>query len=179
MSDNVKFIFKTLFRVPITIMIAYFIFNIFAFSLTYFKLLGLSYVVMQTAVENNYLPSEELNTINNYLDTVSDTGVINSAYLVLEDPDDSSIDIATNRRQYGTPVTVGISANYRFILPLTPKEQLQNTDEGFLGMDSGSFSGFADEAVLEQRRENIASNPNNNINIIYTVPGLKYYPDLN
>lgn len=178
MSDSVKFIFKTLIKIPVAIMAAYLVFNAFAFGLTYFKLLGFSYVVMQTAAENNYIPAEQLITLNSYLDGISNTGVVDNVVLVLVDPvtgHDASV-----RTQYGAPVTVGVSAHYKFIWPLTPKDQLQNTSEDFIGYDSspGAFSGFADEATLEQRRAEIENNTDNNINIIYTVPGLKYYPDL-
>ena len=181
MTDSVKFIFKTLFKVPIFIMASFAVFNAFAFGLTYFKLLGLSYVIQQTAVENNYIPDEELNTLNNYLASITNTGVIDNARIVLENPDDSSIREATVKRQYGESVTVGVTAHYRFIWPLTPKEQLQNPDDEFIGygsQQSSNFSGYADASTLEARRQEIENNPTNNINLIYTVPGLKYYPDL-
>lgn len=67
MSDEVKFIFKTLLKVPVIIVVSFIILNIFAFFFIYFKVLGLSYVVMQTAVENNYLPPTEVSTLNNYV----------------------------------------------------------------------------------------------------------------
>ena len=51
MSDEVKFIFKTLLKVPVIIVVSFLILNIFAFFFIYFKVLGLSYVVMQTAVK--------------------------------------------------------------------------------------------------------------------------------
>lgn len=182
MAENVKFIFKTLIKVPCIIMVSFFVFNAFAFGLTYFKLLGLSYVVMQTAVENNYIPATELDTLNNYLANISNTGVIDNARIVLSDPNNSSIKDATQKRQYGQPVTVGITAHYRFIWPLTPKDQLANTSDQFIGYgqkESSNFSGFADDGTLEERRMEIENNQNNNITLIYTVPGLKYYPDLN
>ena len=53
MAENVKFIFKTLIKVPIIIFVTYFIVNLFAFTVSYFRLLGVSYVVLQTAIENN------------------------------------------------------------------------------------------------------------------------------
>ena len=54
MTDGVKFIFKTLIKVPVYIVAAFGIFNIFAFCFIYFRLLGVSYVVQQTAIENTY-----------------------------------------------------------------------------------------------------------------------------
>lgn len=181
MSDSVKFIFRTLIKVPCMIMVAFFIFNMFAFGLTYFKLLGFSYVVMQTAVENNYIPPQELATLNNYLTSISNTGVIDNAKIVVKDSNNSSIKDATEKRQYGMAVTVGVSAHYKFIWPLTPKDQLQNTSDEFIGYGPGqssAFSGYADSGTLESRRQEIENNTNNNINFVYTIPGLKYYPDL-
>ena len=71
MTDSVKFIFKTLIKVPIFIFVAFFILNIFSIAFIYFKMLGLSYVVMQTAVENNYLPDSEVSMILTYLNDIS------------------------------------------------------------------------------------------------------------
>ena len=64
MSDNVKFIFMTLIKVPCIIFVAFFIFNIFAFFFIYFKMLGFSYVVMQEVVENNYITASQRDQIN-------------------------------------------------------------------------------------------------------------------
>ena len=36
MNESVKFIFKTLLKVPVFILVAYAIFNLFAFSFSYF-----------------------------------------------------------------------------------------------------------------------------------------------
>ena len=64
MSDNVKFIFMTLIKVPCVIFVSFFIFNIFAFFFIYFKMLGFSYVVMQEVVENNYITATHRDQIN-------------------------------------------------------------------------------------------------------------------
>lgn len=181
MRDSVKFIFKTLFKIPVLILTTYAIFNIFAFSLTYFKLLGFSYVVMQTAVENNYIPPQEMNTLNAYLASITNTGVVDSAKLILTNPNNPSATSASVRRQYGAAITVGVEAHYKFIWPLMPKEQLSNTSEGFIGYGpnaNSNFSGFASDAELERRRKELENNKDNNIRIMYTVPGLQYYPDL-
>lgn len=175
MSDSVKFIFKTLLRVPVIIVASYLVFNIFAFSLTYFRLLGVSYVVMQTAVENNYIPEAENNSLTAYLDSLQ-TQILEDTALVLEDEENPGIPPATERRQYGSEVTVGVTGNYKFIWPLTPRDQTANEGEGFSGLSGNSFSGYANESTLESRRE--ANISDNNITIVYTVPGLKYYPDL-
>lgn len=180
MSDSVKFIFKTLIKIPVIIMVCYLVFNIFAFSFTYFRVLGLSYVVMQTAVENNYIPESELNTLQNYLDSIANTGVVSNGVILLNDPNNPLADDASVRKQYGSEVAVGVSVNYKFIWPLTPRDQLHNTNDEFVGYSgSGSaFSGYADEATLAQRRNDAQHAVDNNITIVYKVPGLKYYPDL-
>jgi hypothetical protein len=71
MSDEVKFIFKTLIKVPVIVFVCYLILNVLLFSFTYFKLLGMSYVVMQTVVENNYLPNSEKEDLLKYIDTLN------------------------------------------------------------------------------------------------------------
>lgn len=67
MEDGVKFIFKTLIKIPCFIVIAYIIFNLFCFSITYFKMMGASYAIMQVSMENNYIPETELKSLNGYV----------------------------------------------------------------------------------------------------------------
>lgn len=67
MEGGVKFIFKTLIKIPCIIVVCYFFFNLFSFSLTYFKMMGASYAIMQVSMENNYLPDAELKSLNNYV----------------------------------------------------------------------------------------------------------------
>lgn len=170
MQDNVKFIFKTLIKVPVIILITYFIFNIFAFTFTYFRLLGLSYVVMQTAVENNFIPPEEKNTLVDYLNSLEtamvsdlkigcDTNQGNDSeeYGLCEDITDPQYSGENRKVQYGTPITVTVSANYNFIFPLVNTAQPDGP--------------HADGLVYNENKDN-------NIKITYVVPGLKYYPDL-
>lgn len=190
MSESVKFIFKTLLRIPIIIMTVYLLFNIFAFSFTYFRVLGFSYVVMQTAVENNYLPTTEKNQLNNYLNNiVAQSDFVSNAYIVYNstsrsdgvtevDPNyNAAIASAETRRQYGEPVRVGVAFSYTFIWPLMPNEQVsdgKNAVNGLNGTDSSYVSDSELTARMNQKKKN-ATNP---IVITYTVPGLKYYPDL-
>ena len=136
---------------------------------------------MQTAVQNNYIPSAEYATLTASLQDIASTDVIGDAFIVTES-DIAGVPDATVKRQYGDPVTVGVSAQFRFIWPLTPRDQLRNTDSRFIGYgpgESSGFSGYASQSELERRREAIAGNELNRINIVYTVPGLKYYPDMN
>lgn len=67
----VKSVFKTLLKVPCYIVIGYLVMNIVMFAAYYIKALGLSYAVMQVAVENNYIPEQELMVLS---DTMSAIG---------------------------------------------------------------------------------------------------------
>ena len=180
MSDSVKFIFKTLLKVPCIIIVAYLIFNLFAFSFTYFRMLGLSYVVMQTAIENNFLPETEKNTLCNYLNSIS-TGVLSGTSIGCDTnaSNDSSnggayIDVlaADNdnyKVQYGTPITVTVSGYYNWIFPLVNS----NIRDG-----ARADASELEYAETEELRQEPDSRINTFIKIDYTVPGLKYYPDL-
>lgn len=174
MTDGVKFIFKTLIKIPIIICIIYAVFNVFAFSLSYFKILGFSYVAMQTAVENNYIPESESNTLNAYLDSL-ETYMLEGATLTC-DTDTGSASAENRKVQYGTAIKVTVSAHYKFIWPLMPIEQRTGqAAEGLYGENTGT--ALTDQQ-LEDARKAYENNPQNNITISYTVPGLKYYPDL-
>lgn len=193
MTENVKFIFKTLLRVPIIILVSFAVLNIFAFGLSYFKLLGVAYVTMQAAIENNYLPPQEWNTLENYL-LAQETSMLDSVTLACITGDEaltvdprsvSGLSQAGNiRRQYGKPLTIVVGAHYRFVWPLMPSEQTSNgvAAKGYSvqgGYDTGLYKGRdLSESELRMAREEYEANPDNNIIITYTVPGLKYYPDL-
>lgn len=166
MAENVKFIFKSLIKVPVIILVVYAVFNVFAFSLSYFKILGFSYVAMQTVVENNYIPEQERNTLDTYLNSMETSMLEN---LTLECS-------TSNKVQYGTPVTVTVSAHYRFVWPLMPNEQ--RTGAAATGMNDQDIGTELTDSELEALRQSREDNPVNNIVISYTVPGLKYYPDL-
>lgn len=222
MSDEVKFIFKTLLKVPVIIMVSFVILNIFAFFFIYFKVLGLSYVVMQTAVENNYLPKTELTTLCNYVYEFEDIPMVtNSAIIVAKDGDnysyvqspadatvlqtnsdsqnaegqgrtytrinlgDSILNTATKKVQYGKSVTVGVHCGYKLVWPLGYKETIEGVNvtgatqgegQGVSGLESTTFSGFKSDAELDNGRADKETIMN--FDICYTVPGLKYYPDL-
>jgi len=60
MSDGVKFVFKTLFKVPIIILVAYFFLNIMGLVTTYFKVQGMQYGLENIVTENNYISVNDL-----------------------------------------------------------------------------------------------------------------------
>lgn len=186
MSDGVKFIFKTLIKVPCYIMVAYFILNIFAFAHTYFKMLGFSYVVMQTAVENNYLPDTEYSQLKAYLDKQTTAFCANPTILV-SDPADGSIEpaygSAYSRRQYGSKVAVGVAYDFKMIWPLMTLEADQaSTGQSDRGINEwNANAGMETSGQLDSDGDGLWDTGNkgwNRVEIRYTVPGLKYYPDL-
>lgn len=63
MSDGVKFVFKTLFKVPCIIIAAYFLLNVFGLVTTYFKVQGVQYGLENIVVENNYISRSDLEHI--------------------------------------------------------------------------------------------------------------------
>lgn len=198
MTDSVKFIFKTLIKVPVIIFFSFLVFNIFAFFFIYFKMLGVSYVIMQTAVENNYLPASEANTLYNYVDSFNDIMMVENAGVIIYAVDtsgDGTWEIgeihtmtsasdttpiygdsdARTRKQYGREVTVGVQCNYKLVWPLDYRSTTVG-EEGVAGLDDSKTTTFKSDSELEQDRKDAESDCN--IRIVYTVPGLKYYPDM-
>lgn len=192
MTDNVKFIFKTLLKVPIIILVSFAVLNVFAFALSYFKLLGVAYVSMQTAIENNYIPVQEKTTLEQYLVAQETSMLENTSLTCITGDAATSVDPHTLapyddsyniRYQYGAPMTITVSAHYRFVWPLMPSEQTSNgiaaAGHAVSGVSNGYIRGNdLNEDQLENRRGTYENNVQNNIYISYTVPGLKYYPDL-
>jgi hypothetical protein len=84
MDESVAFIFKTLIKVPCIIFVSFFIFNIFAFCFIYFKILGLSYVLMQEVVANNYITSSQYDQIwKSSLTDLNDTALVSSVGIIV------------------------------------------------------------------------------------------------
>ena len=196
MSDSVKFIFKTLIKVPCYIMVAYFVLNMFAFFYNYFRMLGLSYIVMQVAVENNYIPSSEMTQLMSYLSnyendfiqnihiftnsSTNDVGYgdidssIISAYGGTNVGNYNALGYRSNaadsycRRQYGKAVRVGVTYDVKFIWPLMP---ISSTENPTTGVDNWN-------RYVDPDNDGLGNSAWNKVQLIYTVPGLKYYPDL-
>lgn len=201
MADNVKFIFKSLIKVPIFIFVAFFIFNIFTFFFIYFKMLGISYVVMQTAVENNYLPQQELTTLNKYMTSLNKISYVENAHIVV-DNDTSGATLyngsgnyldengnakalksdghnSVTRRQYGNYIVTGVYCKYRIIWPLQYVETMHDTTAGVAGMNNGNHNTVeTSNTTLANRRSDSRHAVLIPIKLVYTIPGLKYYPDL-
>lgn len=172
MSDDVKFIFKTLIKVPVIIFELYLVFNIFCFMFIYFKTLGIQYVVMQTVVENNYIPQTEMAQLNNFLGDLKDI-----TFVLPDDGHGNKTEIIVSdgntRTQYGNVKEVGVRVVYEFQWPLMPHEQ-KDSGVAVDGLNGSGSSG--DWNTSKQGHTRGVAIP---IKITYKVPGLQYYPDLN
>lgn len=190
MSDDLKFIVKTLLRVPVIIFFSYLVFNVIFFFFIYFRMLGFSYIVMQTAVENNYLPTQELTTLQTTLDGYNSIPMVETgtARVIVgmngSNPvhvgDAFVADDARQKRQYGHSVTIGVECDYKMIWPFIGRETHVN-DSAVQGLNTtDTFQGFRTDTLTRQQQlvENDGGTSLTNIRITYTVPGLKYYPDL-
>lgn len=166
MDDTIKTIFSVLIKVPIIVVVVYFIFNLFVFGLTYFKMLGVSYSAMQVAIENNYLPPSEKAQIQEML-----TKLANSSSFV----EDAEVYGNETRQQYGNTTKVGVRCKYKWVMPLSVPEQTVG-GTGVVGNNKTKTSAFLDDSQMQQERDKNVST--NEINIEYEVPGLQYYPDL-
>lgn len=217
MEGGVKFIFKTLIKVPIYIYVAFLIFNVFAFCFIYFKVLGFSYLVQQTVVENNYIPTEQLKSFAEYL-TDFDSGIsmVENCNIIISDAYDEKAknnSLATlalrssgrdesvvytpvsykldalKKRQYGADVTVGVTCNYVWVWPLDYRNTSLDNIERRVSPNGLSYDVADRQMTGDRVTDNMATamrvnndgsqiNETPNIVIKYTVPGLKYYPDL-
>jgi len=163
MEGSVKFIFKTLVKVPAIIIVCYIFFNIFSFVLSYFKLVSASYTIMQVGMENNYIPSRQEQSIKNYLSTLN-TGVLSNVRIAGE----RTYNV---RRQYGEELEVGVSARIKFIWPLMHHEQFEASSD-----PDQAFGKMLSRSELAAKRND--KEVKQNIVITYKISGLQYYPDL-
>lgn len=202
-ESSVASIFKTLVKVPIVIVVSYLILNIFAFALSYFRILGASYSLQQIIMENNYLPEQEAASFARYLKSLETDFLTNVSAVVYTDIDPSmsytgrddagallksttySGVIGNNSRtQYGSTAAVGIVSNFKALFPWRYDQMFQNSDakknysgggvEGWkVDNNIDSMNFRSDEDLHKNRLFSTAR-----IDIIHPVIGLQYYSDL-
>lgn len=175
MSDSVKGIFKILIKVPVIIAVSYLIFNLFAFTVSYFKLLGVSYSVMQIAMENNYIPTNEIQTITEdpsttpsgkFMQLRYNTNLLQNVRIVCDTTGTTADSLVNNKkRQYGNNISVGVIGTYTWLVPF------RQTVTGYI--KDGTPVSTSSVGTKGQLTKNSTE-----IRIVYNVPGLKYYPDL-
>lgn len=177
MSDSVKFIFKTLIKVPCIIFAAYFIMNVFFFFFIYFKVLGLSYVVMQEVVENNYITTSQFNQLNAYIQSINNIEMVNNTSIIVgldsaKNPvycttqangqmikssysatlDESNAKSALTRVNYGQNRVVGIHCDYTLIWPLDYNQTHPETKAN--GVDGNSKANSSFNTIMTQYNYN-------------------------
>lgn len=178
---DVKFIFKTLAKVPIMIMVAFSLFNIFAFTISYFRIVGASYTLQQAVMDNNFLTQADLESYNAYLSSLETSYLTDIHVVINTDAGEVNTDRTTfinDRHQYGNVVDVGVASTYRFIMPLDIRQQTVG-ETGVQGMDGArgtKSSQYLSNSEMEAKRErNVVGG---NIDVVTTVVGLQYYSDL-
>lgn len=195
-ENSVASVFKTLVKVPIVIVVSYLILNIFAFALSYFRILGASYSLQQIIMENNYLPEQEAKSFQVYLKSLETDFLTNITPVVhnIDEPTaypgwgrDSDGKIirtgltngvwGSNKRvQYGNTTICGIVSDFRALFPWR-YDQLTEAGgvEGYNVEDNDiTNAGFkTDEELKRDRLYSTAK-----IDIVHPVIGLQYYTDL-
>lgn len=178
---SVGFIFKTLVKVPIYIMVGFTMLNILAFTISYFRIVGASYTLQQTVMDNNFLTQSDLDSYESYLDTL-ETAYLKDIHLVINtdagDVDTTRTTFINDRQQYGNVVDIGVASTYSFIMPLDVR-QMTVGEVGVQGMDGmrgTKSSQLLSKSELKAKRD--ANVTGGSIDVINTVVGLQYYSDL-
>lgn len=178
---DVKFIFKTLAKVPIYIMIAFSVLNLFAFTLSYFRIVGASYTLQQAVMDNNFLTQADLDSYNKYLDKL-ETSYLTDVHVVINtdagEVDTTRTTFINERHQYGNVVDIGVASTYRFIMPLDIRQQTvgEKGVQGMEGLAGTKTSTYLTKEEMKAKRErNVVGG---NIDVVNTVVGLQYYSDL-
>lgn len=196
----VKGVFKTLLKVPCYIVIGYLVMNIVLFLGYYIKALGLSYAVMQVAVENNYIPESEDKILTSTMMNIGS----DSQNATVEEEEELNISAVSNFGIYiDTDSSVGsVEELYPDTPVFKPGSRITDTSVNNRKQYGNTITvgvGYVYTAVLplpksaEKDGEKVYSDKvngsanvfeyNNSIvstpvRITYRVPGLKYYPDL-
>lgn len=182
MSDGVKFIFKTLIKVPFIICVSFFIFNIFAFTVSYFRIVGASNTLQQAIMDNNYLVKSDKDTFDKYCINLRTPCLTDIQLIVDTDGNDypDNYHWKNEREQYGNVITCGITAKFRPIIPLIYTETLEDGKvKGYGTMEAAGVSGgIKSGADIEDDRKIKNEKAVGNITVVTKVVGMQYYSDL-
>ena len=195
-----RLVVGTIIKMALTIFTLYLCFNVTALTITYVRMLGCYYTVSQTVVANGYIPNDEFDILEEYLEGI-DTACTSDIELVYREDDSQEYKmlvkgaggtrfvnnedylnnnyITLNRQQYGIKIDVGIRFRFHLTWPLSNKEQLENPDAGYagyFGTGNAGNSQLAGTSEINQRREN--KRTSFLVTIANPVPSLKYYQDL-
>lgn len=181
MSDGVKFIFKTLIKVPFIICVSFFIFNIFAFTVSYFRIVGASNTLQQAIMDNNYLVDSDYDTFKGYTEMLKTKCLDNIQIIVDTDGNDypDNYHWKNKREQYGNVITCGITARFKPIIPLIYTDTLEDGKvKGYGSTETGASGGTKTGAELERLRKEKNKDAEGNITVVTKVVGMQYYSDL-
>lgn len=196
----VKGVFKTLLKVPCYIVIGYLIMNIVLFLGYYIKALGLSYAVMQVAVENNYIPESEDKILTSTMTSIGS----DSQSAAVEDEEKLNMSAVSNFGIYidTDNSTESVEELYPDNPVFKPGSRITDTSVNNRKQYGNTITvgvGYVYTAVLplptsaEKETQKVYSDKINGganvfeyknsivstpVRITYRVPGLKYYPDL-
>jgi len=182
----IKKIFFGLAKIPIMIMVVFLAFNVFAFVISYFRIMGVTHTLQQVVIDNNYLTDKDKETFETYLRKLETSYLTNIRIVINTSANDGTATdrytFINDRKQYGNVIEVGVAADYRFIMPLMPT-QMSVDGKGVAGLN-GQFNNqaangsqtYADNNEMERRRNNNVTG--GSLDIIETVVGLQYYSDL-
>lgn len=204
MENGVTWIFRKLIKVPVIILVSFGILNIFAFTVSYFRIVGASNTLQQAVMDNNYLTKADEETFKDYLASL-ETAYLQNIRLVIDtevdnkkaSPNYEAIEASGNtntRKQYGNVIDVGVVAEYKFIMPLQHTETLKDGKvAGYGGTSTGASGGIRGD--LDTYRGDTAATQSVNtdfddlkggradkfggtIAIVNRVIGMQYYSDL-
>lgn len=198
-GDMVASIFRPLIKVPIIIAIAFLALNIFSFSISYLRLVSALNSLQQIAMENNYIPSNEMTSFKKYMEGL-DTKFLGDFVITIDqsgnsktytyksngdiwNPEDNTWQTQAGtwsesgsgnvRKQYGSPITCTITADYHFITPLqygqVPNADLHNVDSNNIRQQVAVNSPVDTSDKLHYGNANIVGNPGNDTS--YEVNG--------
>lgn len=189
-EDGVKFIFKTLIKIPIIIAISYLIFNLFSFTVAYFRMYSTAQMLNSIVMENNYIPGDitdpttQLGQLQEYIDNNLETRLLRNVEIRVIDKDTGN---SNERLQYGHTQEVTLTGEFVWLLPLVniQGEALSDGVEGIGGGGTGALRGDIDTQLQNRgftgdydasQIGDHGAQPN--IVFSYEVPCMKYYSDL-
>ena len=118
--DEVKAIFKALIAIPVTILIVYTFINGWYVYNTFLKLDSISEMAMDAAVRNNYIPEEQENVLQSYMNDLNNIEIINSADIKVDTSHSgtgNTIRSNNKRVQYNNNIAITASCNVNLVTP--------------------------------------------------------------
>ena len=183
MSETFIIVRKTLWKIPVCIFLAFLLLNMWSLYIVYYNVSNVAFVTQQVIMQNNGIPDEYKDSIQEMLEFVVDSSAATSLSMTTR-LNDSTVDVISNS-QVTTPVgytpaefgdTIMVDFNFRFkwAEPIRTGEANGADETLYTVQGAGIYDGT--DAPTQGLVYTGGDTRTLNCHLVYEIPCIRYYP---